>query len=31
MEHHPEFAGTAYEVLLGLLGRELLVGRGWLD
>jgi spore germination protein len=31
MEHHPEFTGTAYEVLLGLLGRELLVGRGWLD
>ncbi len=21
-EHHPEYAGTAYEVLLGLLGRE---------
>jgi hypothetical protein len=22
-EHHPENAGTPYEVLLGLLGREL--------
>lgn len=31
MEHHPEYAGTPYEVLLGLLGRELLVKRGWLD
>ncbi len=31
MEHHPEYAGTPYEVLLGLLGRELLVRRGWLN
>ena len=27
-EHHPEFAGTRYEVLLGLLGRELFSGVG---
>jgi hypothetical protein len=26
MEHHPENAGTPYEVLLGLLGREALAG-----
>jgi hypothetical protein len=24
MEHHPEFAGTGYEILLGLLGRSVL-------
>lgn len=29
-EYHPENAGTRYEVLLGLLGREILQGRGWL-
>jgi hypothetical protein len=27
-EHHPENAGTAYEVLLGMLGREMLRRRG---
>jgi spore germination protein len=26
-EHHPEFAGTQYEVLLGLLGRQVTAGR----
>src|SRR4051812_4310889 len=26
-EYHPEFAGTQYEVLLGLLGRQLTIGR----
>jgi spore germination protein len=26
-EYHPEFAGTRYEVLLGLLGRQLTAGR----
>ncbi|MDI3339721.1 MAG: N-acetylmuramoyl-L-alanine amidase [Sphaerobacter sp.] len=26
-EHHPEYAGTPYEVLLGLLGREITAGR----
>ncbi len=31
MEYHPELAGTPYEVLLGLLGRELLQKRGWLN
>src|SRR5205085_1707844 len=29
-EYHPENAGTQYEVLLGLLGRQELVDRGWL-
>jgi hypothetical protein len=28
MEHHPENAGTSYEVLLGLLGRAVLSGEG---
>ena len=27
LEHFPELAGTRYEVQIGLLGRELLVGR----
>jgi len=27
-EYHPEYAGTPYEVLLGLLGREYLAARG---
>ncbi|MBC8074799.1 MAG: hypothetical protein H7Y32_01885, partial [Chloroflexales bacterium] len=27
LEHFPEFAGTGYEVQMGLLGRELLIGR----
>jgi outer membrane protein assembly factor BamB len=30
MEHHPEYAGTDHEVLLGLLGSQLLRERGWL-
>ncbi|MGH2353936.1 MAG: hypothetical protein ACRDJN_20215, partial [Chloroflexota bacterium] len=29
-EYHPEFAGTPYEVQLGLLGSEILRQRGWL-
>ncbi len=29
-EYHPELAGTKYEVLFGLLGSEILRGRGWL-
>jgi hypothetical protein len=29
-EYHPELAGTQYEVLLGLLGSEVLRLRGWL-
>lgn len=29
-EYHPEFAGTEYEVLLGLLGNEMLRKRGWI-
>jgi hypothetical protein len=29
-EYHPELAGTPYEVLLGLLGSEVLKPRGWL-
>jgi spore germination protein YaaH len=29
-EHHPEFAGTQHEVLLGLLGNEMLRERGWI-
>ena len=29
-EYHPEFAGTANEVLLGLLGKEVAVQRGYL-
>ena len=28
-EEHPELAGTRYEVLLGLLGNEVLRARGW--
>lgn len=30
LEYHPEFKGTPNEVLLGLLGRQILVERGWL-
>jgi DNA-binding beta-propeller fold protein YncE len=30
LEYHPEAAGTPYEVQLGLLGRQVLVQRGWL-
>ena len=30
LEYHPEFAGTPYEVELGLLGDEWLRQRGWL-
>jgi hypothetical protein len=30
MEYHPEYAGTDHEVLLGLLGSQLLHERGWL-
>jgi spore germination protein len=30
MEHHPEHAGTEFEVLLGLLGNEMLRDRGWI-
>jgi hypothetical protein len=29
-EYHPEYAGTKYEVLLGLLGNALLRQKGWL-
>ena len=29
-EHHPEHAGTRYEVLLGLLGNEELREKGWI-
>jgi len=29
-EYHPENEGTRYNVLLGLLGRQQLVDRGWL-
>ncbi len=29
-EYHPEYAGTPYEVLLGLLGTASLQARGWL-
>ncbi len=29
-EFHPEFVGTRYEVLLGLLGNSLLKNKGWL-
>jgi hypothetical protein len=29
-EHHPEHAGTSFEVLLGLLGNEMLRERGWI-
>jgi len=28
-EHHPENAGSRYEVLLGLLGNEIVRSRGW--
>ncbi|ACM06109.1 N-acetylmuramoyl-L-alanine amidase [Thermomicrobium roseum] len=30
MEYHPELAGTRFEILLGHLGREALIDRGWL-
>ena len=30
MEYHPELAGTEHEVLLGLLGNEMLRDRGWI-
>ncbi|HEX6606550.1 MAG TPA: PQQ-binding-like beta-propeller repeat protein, partial [Chloroflexia bacterium] len=30
MEYHPEYAGTDHEVLLGLLGSQLLRERGWI-
>jgi len=30
MEYHPELAGTEFEILLGHLGRETLIDRGWL-
>jgi photosystem II stability/assembly factor-like uncharacterized protein len=30
MEYHPELAGTAFEVSLGLLGQQVLKQRGWL-
>ena len=30
-EHHPEFKGTKYEVLLGLLGTELCRRKGWIQ
>ena len=30
LELHPELKGTPNEVLLGLLGRQLLVERGWI-
>jgi hypothetical protein len=29
-EYHPEYAGTEYEVLLGLLGNEMLRERSWI-
>jgi len=29
-EHHPEHAGTQFEVLMGLLGNEMLRERGWI-
>lgn len=29
-EYHPEFAGTRYEVLMGLLGNQLMAAKGWL-
>jgi hypothetical protein len=29
-EYHPEYAGTDHEVLLGLLGSQLLRERGWI-
>jgi len=31
LEYHPENAGTKFEVLLGLLGSQVLAGRGWLS
>lgn len=31
LEYHPENAGTKYEVLLGLLGTQILAARGWLN
>jgi hypothetical protein len=29
-EYHPELKGTPHEVMLGLLGRQVLIDRGWL-
>jgi hypothetical protein len=29
-EHHPDYAGTYDEVMLGHLGREILIRRGWM-
>lgn len=29
-EFHPEFAGTKYEVLMGLLGNQIMAAKGWL-
>jgi spore germination protein YaaH len=29
-EYHPEFAGTRFEVLMGLLGNQIMAGKGWL-
>ena len=29
-EYHPENAGTKYEVLLGLLGNQIMTAKGWL-
>jgi hypothetical protein len=31
LEYHPENTGTQYEVQLGLLGNQILKGRGWLN
>jgi hypothetical protein len=28
-EYHPELAGTEFEVLLGLLGNQIVDGNGW--
>jgi hypothetical protein len=30
-EYHPEFAGTKYEVLMGLLGNQVMKEKGWLQ
>ncbi len=29
-EYHPEFAGTKFEVLMGLLGNQIMAAKGWL-
>ena len=29
-EYHPEFAGTKYEVLMGLLGNQIMADKGWM-